>query len=113
MKYIVCDSLLRKYTWKGTRKKPGFVNLTRICRTLYSSVSKCFRKYTQNKFNTYMGEYIKQARTRYVRKLARQNVENDNADDDDSEEGAESEESEVEDEDEDDYGDDDGDEDED
>lgn len=84
MRYIVCDSLLKDYTWKGTtKKKPGFFKLKRICKTLYLSVKKCFRKYTQSKFNIYLADYVKQASVRYKRKLEQQDAENESAGDDD------------------------------
>lgn len=71
MKFFISDSILKLYTWKGTAEKPPFNGFTHIWKTLYASVKINHSKYNEKRFEKYMSEYVKHAKSRESRKNAK------------------------------------------
>lgn len=64
MKYLITDSVLDGYTWRGTGEKKAFEKLTFLNDLIYKSVRLQFRKYTNKEYQTYMVQWLKHSGTR-------------------------------------------------
>lgn len=64
MKYLIADTVLERYTWRGTGDKKAFEKLTFLNDLLYKSVCSQFKKYTLKEFQLYMVQWLKHSKTR-------------------------------------------------
>ncbi len=64
MKYLFSDTVLERYTWRGTEKKNPFKSLKTLNHLLYTSVRRQFKDYKQFEYKNYMVEWLKHAKSR-------------------------------------------------
>lgn len=64
MKYLIQDNVQEKYCWNGTAEKLPFKNLKSINKFMYSVVRENFPKFKKSQYESYMGQWLKQARSR-------------------------------------------------
>lgn len=64
MKYLFTDTVLDKYTWRGTSEKGPFEKFTFLNDLIYKSVRTNFKKFPIKQFNSYMVEWLKHSKTR-------------------------------------------------
>lgn len=90
MKYLFADSVLERYSWRGTEKKKPFMQLKLINKTVFESVRHQFQKYRYDQYKAYIIEWLKHSRTRqrivtykYPNARKVQSVDDDDDDDDD------------------------------
>lgn len=64
MKAIIEDCVLQHYTWKGTLKKPPFIQFKHINDVVVNSIRSPTNAYTDHDHNMSMKEYCKHAKNR-------------------------------------------------
>lgn len=64
MKYLIADTALEHYTWRGTADKKAFNKLVYLNDLIFKSVRTQYRNYTVKQYKTYMVEWVKHAKTR-------------------------------------------------
>lgn len=66
MKYLFTDTVLDKYTWRGTAEKDPFKKFKFLNNLIYGNVRSNFTKikYARDKYNSYMVQWLKHSTTR-------------------------------------------------
>lgn len=64
MRYLISDTVLERYTWRGTGDKRAFEKLIYLNDLVFRSVRSNFKKFSYKEYKTYMVQWIKHAKTR-------------------------------------------------